>query len=287
MGLVEVRREIAQALLSQGFSVRRACRAAGIQRASLEAPAKTPDLEAEALRTKVKDLAQVHTRYGYRRITAVLRRQGEEVNHKRVHRWWKAEGLQVPRRRRRRRRWGPTRDLACPARRPNEVWTYDFLSERTEYGERLRILSVMDEHTREGLALRVEKHFTARDVIAVLEELVELRGAPTYIRSDNGPEFISAEVRAWWALRGTTPVYIAPGHPWENGYVESFHGKFRDECLNGEIFWSRAECQVIAEWWRRRYNTERPHSALGYLTPVEKSAATTVDNTDGLERGGE
>lgn len=277
---MSLRVEIARSLVMRGFKERAVSRATGVSRGAIRRPEPAPDLRAETIRAKVRDLARIYPCFGSPRITAAVRRGGEIANHNLVERLWAEERLQLPRKRRKKRRLGEPQMRPFPATRPNEVWTYDFLHARTEYGVKLRFLSIIDEFTREVLTVRVEKIFPSKVVLETIEALVKERGAsPTYIRSDNGSEFIAEAVRRWWLEHGTQPVFIEPGSPWQNGFVESFHDKFRTECLNREIFWSRAEAQVVAGWYRRHFNTERPHSSLDYMTPVEKSAATTtVDN---------
>ena len=213
-------------------------------------------------------------RFGYRRITALLRREGWRVNVKRVHRLWKAEGLQIRKKQRKRRRLGSGTN-ACHRRRPrykDHVWSYDFVSDRTEGGGALKLLTVVDEYTRECLTVEVAMTFTGSDVVEVLGELFDIRGRPRYLRSDNGPEFTSKAVRKWLKALGVGTLFIEPGSPWENGYVESFNGKLRDECLNGELFLSRVEAKYVVDRWRLDYNHRRPHSMLGWLTPAQFAA---------------
>ena len=200
----------------------------------------------------------------------LLRRDGWRLNVKRVHRLWKAEGLQIRRKQRKRRRLGDGTN-ACHRHSPqhvDHVWSYDFVSERTERGGRLRLLNVVDEYTRECLAIEVSRHFTGTDVVELLKELFMVRGQPDYIRSDNGPEFTSKAVKKWLAASGVGTLFIEPGSPWENGYIESFNGKLRDECLNGELFLSLSEARYIVNRWRMDYNHHRPHSRLGWQTPA-------------------
>lgn len=179
----------------------------------------------------------------------------------------------LPRKRPRKRRRGEPTGLPTAASYRGHVWTYDFVFDRTERGQALKMLVVLDEFTRECHRIRVGRRLDSAAVIATLEELMGEHGAPAYLRSDNGGEFIAEQVQAWLAQQGTATVYIEPGHPWENGVAESFNGKFRDECLNREVFWGAAHAQVIVERWRRTYNEERPHSALGYRTPAEVARA--------------
>ena len=249
-------------------SQRRACQIVEVSRSCVRYAPRLRPQEA-ALRQQIRRLAGRHKRYGYRRIAALLRRKGVEVNTKRVHRIWKAEGLSLRARRPKRRRSGPQGEVARKADRPNAVWTYDFLEDRTERGGRLKMLTVLDEYTRESLAIRVERSIDSHKVIETLQRLVAQRGAPDHIRSDNGPEFVAQAVQEWIGARGARTIFIHPASPWENAYIESFNGKFRDECLNMEVFASGAEAQMIVAAWRKDYNEHRPHSSLGYQTPAE------------------
>ena len=218
-------------------------------------------------------MACEYGRYGYRRITAMLREEGWKVNHKRVERIWREEGLKVPKSQLKRRRlW--FNDGSCIRLRPehrNHVWSYDFLAERTSDGKAMRMLNIIDEFTKECLAIKVGRKITASDVIDTLTELFIERGSPKFLRSDNGPEFVAELLRQWLKDLGVQTAYIEPGSPWENGYIESFNGKFRDELLNGEIFDTITEAQVISEQWRRYYNTIRPHSSLKYRPPAPET----------------
>ena len=220
-------------------------------------------------------LALAWPRFGYRRITVLLRQDGWRVNIKRVHRLWKAEGLQIRRKARKRRRLGHGGN-ACHRRRPrhkDHVWSYDFVSDRTEGGGRLRLLTVVDEYTRECLTIEVGRRLTGGDVVEVLEELFATRGRPGYLRSDNRPEFASKAVRKWLKSQQVGTLFIEPGAPWENGYVESFNGKLRDECLNGELFLSLTEARYVVDRWRMDYNHHRPHSRLNWMTPAAFAGA--------------
>lgn len=267
---MSVKREIVGEMMAHGLSERAACRAVGLSRSSRRYQPRD-QAERQRLSAEVRALAQQHRRYGYRRITALLRRRGERVNHKRVWALWQAERLGLPRRRPRKRRAPARRRPTCATHR-NHVWTYDFLFDRTERGQTLKMLTVLDEYTRECHAIRVGRRLDSGAVIDTLRELFGRHGAPGYLRSDNGGEFIAARLLAWLERHGTATVHIEPGHPWENGYAESFNGKFRDECLNEEVFWHERHAQVVVERWRRQYNEERPHSALGYRTPAEVAA---------------
>lgn len=251
------------------YSQRQACALVGIWRSSFRYEPRPESEEEKNLRERIRRLAYQHKRYGCRRIRVMLRRDGWKVNKKRVHRIWKEEGLQLPRRRRKRRALGAKGEVVPKALYKNHVWTYDFIEDRTETGSRLRILAVVDEYTRECLAIEVGRSFDSLKVIRCLEWLFLTKGVPEYIRSDNGPEFVAKAVREWLGKNGSKTLYIEPGSPWENGYMESFLGKFRDECLNMEVFGNVREAQIVVEGWKEEYNERRPHSALGGLTPAE------------------
>ena len=256
------------------FSVseRFACKVLGQHRSTQrKKPQGRPD--EEALTADIIRLASRYGRYGYRRITAMLRSEGWTVNAKRVERIWRREGLKVPQKQPKRGRlW--LNDGSCIRLRPehpNHVWSYDFVEGRTHNGRKFRMLNIIDEFTRECLAIRIDRKLNSTDVIDALSDLFILRGVPGYVRSDNGPEFIAKAVREWIVAVGAKTAFIEPGSPWENGYCESFNSKLRDELLNGEIFYSLAEAKVIIEAWRRYYNTERPHSSLGYRPPAPEA----------------
>ena len=203
------------------------------------------------------------------------------MNVKRVHRLWKSEGLQIRKKARKRRRLGASVN-ACHRRKPagkDHVWAYDFVTERTEGGGRLRLLTVVDEYTRECLTIEVGRHVTGRNVVQVLEELFMIRGRPRYLRSDNGPQFASKAVKRWLRDQEVGTLFIEPGSPWENGYIESFNGKLRDECLNGELFLSLAEARYIVDRWRLDYNHHRPHSRLNWMTPAVFAGACAATDS--------
>ena len=250
-------------------SERRDCVALGQHRSTQRKTPRGRDDE-DLLMADIVALAQQYGRYGYRRITALLRDAGWVVNAKRIERIWRREGLKVPARQPKRGRlW--LNDGSCIRLRPehrNHVWSYDFVEDRTHDGRKVRMLNVVDEFTRECLAIRVARKLKAVDVIDVLSDLFILRGVPGHIRSDNGPEFVAQAVQDWIKAVGGRTAYIAPGSPWENGYVESFNARLRDELLDGEIFYSLREAQVIVESWRRHYNTVRPHGSIGYRPPA-------------------
>jgi putative transposase len=222
---------------------------------------------------QIIELARAYGRYGYRRVTALLQRNGWRVNHKRVERIWRREGLKVPARQPKRGRlW--LNDGSCLRLRPehrNHVWTYDFVFERTHDGRALRMLTVLDEYTRESLAIVVKRRLTHHDVLSTLGRLFVRYGPPQYLRSDYGSEFTAKAVRSWLGRLEVGTLYIEPGSPWENGYIESFNGKLRDELLNGEIFTTLREAQAVVEWWRQEYNRVRPHSSLGYRPPAPEA----------------
>lgn len=253
-------------------SERRACRAVRQPRSTQRDEPK-PHPEEERLVKRLHQLSRAHPRYGYRRVTALLRREGWRINRKRVQRLWRQEGLKVPVSRRKRRVPGASAP-GDPRRatRPNEVWSYDFVHDQTADGRPLKWLPVVDEFTRENLALDVERRMNGACAIRTLAGCVAERGAPAFLRSDNGPEFIAREVQQWLARAGVATIYIPPGCPWENPYSESFNGKLRDEFLNREEFSSVAEAKVLGADHRRRYNHERPHSSLDYQTPDEFAA---------------
>ena len=236
--------------------------------------------DEDALTRAIVTLATKYGRYGYRRITALLRTAGWQVGKDRVQCIWRREGLKVPAKQRPRARlW--LEDGSCVRLRPeraNHVWSYDFVSAMTHDGRTLRILTLIDEYTRECLALRVARRMNSLEVIDTLADVMLGRGIPEHIRSDNGPEFIAHQLQKWLAKVGTRTLYIERGSPWENGYCESFNGKLRDECLNGEIFYSLKEAQIVIEQWRMEYNTQRPHSALGYRPPAPVAAFRPAAN---------
>jgi putative transposase len=248
---VQVRREL-------GVSERRACSVLGQSRSTQRHEPRVKDDEA-ALRQRIVELACEYGRYGYRRITALLRQEGWRVNRKRVGRIWRQEGLKVPGKQ-------PKR-----GRRVNHVWSYDFVHDRTYSGRAYRLLTVLDEWPRECLAIEADRQLNSERVLACLVRLFVERGVPDYIRSDNGAEFTAHAVRDWLGRVGVRTLFIEPGSPWENGYIESFNGKLRDELLNGEIFYTLKEAQVLIERWRRHYNEVRPHSALGYRPPAPEA----------------
>lgn len=229
--------------------------------------------EDEALIKRIKELAYQYLRYGYRRIWALLVREGWIVNIKRIHRLWKLLNLQVPKRKKRQRRAGKgVKEAPYRALAPAHVWTVDFVYDTLSHGRKIRLLSVVDEFTRECLAVHADYSLKAKDVQTVLETLFKDRGSPCYLRSDNGSEFIEKSLNKWLREAGTDSIFIDPGSPWQNGKCESFNGKLRDECLNAHWFRTLKEARVLINMWKQEYNTFRPHRALRYQTPTEFAA---------------
>jgi putative transposase len=239
--------------------------------------------DEDALTQAIVALASQYGRYGYRRITALLQRAGWQVGKDRVERIWRREGLKVPKKQKPRGRlW--LNDGSCVRLRPthsNHVWSYDFVSARTHDGRSVRILNLIDEHSRECLLIRAERRWSSARVIGALADVMVMKGVPEHIRSDNGPEFVAKDLRKWLADTGAKTLYIEPGSPWENGYCESFNSKLRDEFLNAEIFYSIKELRVLAERWRVHYNTVRPHSSLGYKPPAPQTWMTPTGKGHG------
>jgi len=253
-------------------SERRTCRVIGQVRTSQR---YIPHLRSEEdnLTLEIIKLATRYGRYGYRRITALLNQKGWKVNHKRVERIWRKEGLKVPKKQPKRGRlW--LNDGSCIRLRPNHkdyVWSYDLMMTRTAEGKAFRILTLIDEYTRECLTILTQRRITSQDVIEQLFYLFMFRGTPEHIRSDNGPEFTAKAVRRWLENIEVNTLFIEPGSSWENGYIESFNGKLRDELLNREIFTSLTEAKILIEEWREEYNQVRPHSALDYRPPAPEA----------------
>ncbi len=263
-----------------GVSERRACKVVGLNRSTQRlAPPPITDEEAE-LRAFLRQFSKERPRWGWRRAAKEARRQGRQVNDKRVRRLWRDEGLRVPHKRRKKRLSGVGVHVGamCPIR-PNVLWALDFQFDTLADGRTIKMLNVIDEFTREALAIEVDRSIDADHVVAVLERLAAQRGsAPVYVRFDNGPEFVAHAVADWCRFTGTNSVFIDPGSPWQNAWIESFNGKFRDELLNGWQFDSLQEARVIIEDWRIDYNWKRPHTAHGDLTPGEFAAKWTTNN---------
>ena len=276
------RRAAVKFLVKRRVSQRAACRLAGIGRSALAYRAKRKD---DGLPEELKELALRHPRYGYRRLWALLRRQGLKVNLKRVRRLCVLHGLKLARGSRRKRR-GRGGSFPYAAEHANHVWTYDFVHDGCEDGRKLKMLSVIDEFTRECHRIEVGVRLCSRSVMKVLQELFALHGPPRFLRSDNGPEFVARALKIWLEQSGCGARYIDPGSPWQNGYCESFNGKFRDECLNLEAFHHRDHARAVIELWRRQYNGERPHSSLGYRTPSEYRAELEAKKKKGRKDSG-
>jgi putative transposase len=261
--------------LQQQFVVseRRACKTLDQPRSSQRYQSQ-PRSDEPALVKRMLEVVRQRPRFGYRRVGRLLAAEGWRAGLGRVFRLWRREGLKVPQKRRKRRRLGTSAN-ACDRRRAlhrNDVWCWDFVFDRTTSGSQLKWLSIVDEHTRECLSLKVARSITSEDVIDTLAELFAMRGVPKHIRSDNGPEFIALAIRRWLGQVGVEALYIEPGSPWENGYAESFHSRLRDEFLAMEVFENLPAARALTAAWREDYNQVRPHSSLGYLTPVEFAA---------------
>ena len=260
-----------------GVSERRACKVLGHPR-STHRYEPIPGEDEQGLTEEIVELASRYGRYGYRRVTALLRMEGWDVNHKRVERIWRREGLKVPAKQPKRGRlW--LNDGSCVRLRPqgpNQVWAYDFVLVRTQDSRTVRLLTVIDEYTRECLAIRADRQIRSSDVVETLAELMMIRGVPDHIRSDNGPEFTARAVREWLGRVGVRTLYIEPGSPWENGYIESFNGKLRDELLDRELFYTLLEVRVLTERYRQIYNRIRPHSSLAYRPPAPETVLPAV-----------
>ena len=255
-------------------SERRACETLGQPRSTQRYERQVKDDE-KPLVARMLSLVAEFPRYGYRMITRLLRQEGWQVNFKRIYRLWKQEGLKVMRKATKKQRLGDSSGgiERRQAESANHVWSIDFIFDHTENGRSLKILSVIDEFTRECIALEVHRRFTGDDLVSLMSELFSIRGVPSFIRSDNGPEFVSRSLRRFLEFVDVGTSYIEPGSPWQNGYVESFHSRFRDECLSCELFTTLSEARTVIERWRQTYNHRRPHSSLGGLPPAAYAAA--------------
>jgi putative transposase len=267
---VSARRSCVAYARERGLSARRACTLLRVARSALGYRSRKAPGDASVIE-RMTQLARRYPRFGYRRIRIFLARDEHRMSPGRAHRLWRAARLQVPRKRPR-KRIASSRPRPLSPKGANQVWSYDFVFDSCADGRQLKCLTVTDEFTKEGLAIDVAGSIRSARVIEVLSRIVSDRGAPDYLRSDNGPEFVSHALLEWVRSQGIGTALIEPGKPWQNGVVESFNGKFRDECLSLEWFRSRAEAKVIIEQWRRHYNEVRPHSSLGYLTPAEFAA---------------
>lgn len=265
MELVSIRRDVTFAMTEHGISERQACRLLEVDRTSYRYEPR-PDSNA-ALRQALLDLARQKPRWGYRRLWAVLTKQGWMVNVKRIYRLYRQEGLLM--RRLKRKRLKGVAPLNPLISRPNQEWALDFVSDALSNGRALRALTIVDSYTRECPAIEVDTGISSRQVTRVLERIIEQRGAPTSLRCDNGPEFTSRHFLAWCAQKKIELVHIQPGRPMQNGHIESFNGRLRDECLNANWFLNLADARAKIESWRQEYNTDRPHSSLDYRTPEE------------------
>jgi transposase InsO family protein len=268
------RQAVEVAMTALDVSQRRACRVLDQTRSTQRYQPRRRDGDRALVRRMIK-LSRKHPRYGYRRVAALLRREGWAVNLKRIHRLWRANGLKVPQIQRKRRRLG-TRANGCTRRRAehvNHVWSYDFVTDQTTDGRQVRMLPVVDEFTRECLTIEVGRNLTAREVVNTLDDLFAIRGMPEFLRSDNGPEFVAEAVKDWLSSSGVGTLYIEPGSPWENAYSESFNSRLRDELLNRELFETLEEARVLIDEYRLEYNHRRPHSGLDYQTPAEFAAS--------------
>ncbi len=281
------KRELAQRLVSQGrCSARAACRHFGLHRSTFGYRPKEPTPWVAKLRGAIRRKSEAHPELGYPKITRLLKRDGWEVGKRLVQRLRQEMGLRCPTKKPRRRRAGIATGLPTKATRQNHVWTCDFVADRTAKGGSIRMFTVLDEFTRECLCIHVDRRINAAKVRAVMSELISAYGSPEHIRSDNGSEFIEKSLRGWYADEGIKTLYIDPGSPWQNGYIESFNGRLRDECLNRELFYTLTEARVVIEDWRWKYNNIRPHRSLGLLTPLEFAAQETTPETCGINLQG-
>ena len=262
----QARRDQVALAMERGHSQRQACELMELSRSILNYRALRAERDVPVL-DAMRRIAATYPRYGYRRVRIFLRREGHPMSPQRAYRLWRSAGLQLPRRRPR-RRVATSRPRPLPAMGPNQVWAYDFVHDACANGQKLKCLTLIDEFTRECLAIDVASSIRSRRVIDVLARLISAHGAPLFLRSDNGPEFVSNAILSWLADAKVDTVFIDPGKPWQNGTDESFNGKFRDECLSMEWFRSRTEARVLIEIWRRHYNQVRPHSSLAYQTEV-------------------
>ena len=253
-------------------SGRTACRCLGLARSSFQYRRRPPPAERTRWVTRLPELSRQYPRYGFRRIAVKLRGEGYKVGRKQVQKLRRAEGLRVPPPRRYIPRRGESTGLPTQANHRGHVWTWDFIADATVHGGALRMLTVLDEYTKEVHVLRPERQIGSADVIRLVQAAVAQHGAPEFIRSDNGPEFIAKKLQRWLADHKIKTIYITPASPWENGFVASFHSRFRDECLNREQIWTLTEARIVIEDFRLEYNAERPHSSLGYLSPQRFAA---------------
>lgn len=257
----------------KGLSLRRSCALVKSKPSNILYKMRVRD--DAAIMARIKTLAQKHKRFGYRRVYIELQKAGEIINHKKVFRLWQIMKLSLPKKRPR-KKMVKTAANGLQSQFRNHVWTYDFMFDRLNNGRKIKVLMLQDEFTREGIAIKISDKIRAEDLQCILCEAFRKRGAPLFIRSDNGPEFVEKSLKKWLKFHGTETIHIEPGHPWQNGKCESFNSKARDEFFNMEVFLSMREAQVKAEIWRNYYNKERPHSSLGYLTPDEFARLATT-----------
>ena len=269
------RKQLAQWVVATGLcSGRMACRHLRLSRSTYWYRQRPPSLGEQQLRKRVLELSTKHPRYGYRRLVALLRQEGWRVGKRHIQRLRRAEGLRVPPTKRKIIRRGISTGLPTQATHRWHVWTWDFIADATVRGGSLRMLTILDEYTRECHVLQADRALRSTDVLEWLQKAIAQHGAPGHLRSDNGSEFIAKIVQRWLKANRIKTIYIEPGSPWQNGFVESFHGRFRDECLNREQLWTLTEARVVIENYRREYNQRRPHSKLGYVSPAQFAAQT-------------
>ena len=263
------RKAVARQVVAEKMcSGRAACRFLGLARATYWYRGRAPSARQEQVERRMRELSEEHPRYGYRRIAALLRREGLIVGKRSIQRLRRVAGLRVPATKRRMARRGVSTGLPTKAEHRGQVWTWDFIADATVRGGAIRMLTILDEHTRECHVLRADRALRSQDVLEWLGKAIAQHGAPQYLRSDNGPEFIAKAVQEWLAQKQIKTIYIDPGSPWQNGFVESFHGRFRDECLNREQLHTLTEARVVIGDYREEYNRLRPHSRLGYQSPA-------------------
>ena len=279
------KRQIAESLVKQGqCSERSACWHFGLHRSTFQYEAKQPDAWLAHLKAALRRVSRQHPELGYPKITRLLKEEGWRVGSRLIQRLRRELGLAIPSRKPRQRRRGLSTGLPTAATHRNHVWTWDFVHDTTMRGGQLRMLTVLDEYTRVCRCIHVERRINAEKVQQVMARLIEEYGAPAFIRSDNGSEFIEKNLREWLERKHIKTLYIEPGSPWQNGFIESFHARLRQECLNREQLWTLTEARVVIEDWRWKYNHIRPHRSLGYITPIQ-FAQREAETRDGRGSG--
>ena len=274
------KRQIAHKLVRQGrYSKRLVCRHLALHRSTFAYNAKEPNAWLSRLKTAVRSMSHLHPELGYMKLTCLLKKEGWEVGTRMIQRIRQELRLKVPLKKPKKRRQGPSTGLATKAHYPNHVWTWDFVHDTTVRGGRQRMLTVIDEYTRQCRCIHVDRRISARKARRIMAELIDQYGAPEHIRSDNGSEFIEKDLRHWLEEHKIKTLYIDPGSPWQNGYIESFNGRLRDECLKRELFYTLTEARVVIEDWRWKYNNIRPHRSLGYIAPIEFAQKQDPDYT--------